>query len=131
MSRASSRLLDLVRHRARLMGSVAAGLILLFLLPGEARLTSRALVAWDATVLLYSGLTLTMMARSDIVTIQDRARLDAGWISPEPSIRTIGISSIFRSRSVPPSRPRTCPSARSACAASCSATPSWLSCSTP
>jgi uncharacterized membrane protein len=76
MSRAPPRLLDFVRRRARLVASVAAGLLLFLLLPAEARATSRALVAWDTTVLLYSGLTLAMMARSDLGTLRDRARAE-------------------------------------------------------
>src|SRR5215212_1463494 len=64
------------RHRARLLICVVVAILLFALLPPEERLTSRALVAWDAGVLLYSALATIMMARSDLGRIQDRARAE-------------------------------------------------------
>ena len=64
------------RHRARLLICVVVAILLCALLPPEERLTSRALVAWDAGVLLYSALATIMMARSDLGRIQDRARAE-------------------------------------------------------
>jgi len=74
--RAGFGLLRSIKHRGRLLSSAAAGIALFLILPADGSLTNRTLSAWDAGVLLYSGLALTMMARSDIGTIQDRARAE-------------------------------------------------------
>jgi uncharacterized membrane protein len=76
VSRARFRLPGVVRHRARILAAAVTGAALFLTLPSEARLTSRALIAWDATVLLYTALALTMMARSDLGRIEGRARAE-------------------------------------------------------
>jgi uncharacterized membrane protein len=73
------RAIRLLRARPRLL--IAAGLLALtvWLVPGELRLPTRLLMAWDIAVMAYLILVTVMMARSDHEALQRRAdEEDAG-----------------------------------------------------
>ena len=75
-----------IKHMLRLLAArprllVAAGLVALmaWILPDELRVSTRLLCAWDVAIVVYLGLIITMMARSDHDDIQRRAdEEDAG-----------------------------------------------------
>lgn len=68
--------------RRRLLLSVAAGLILLVLLPERMTLTTRFILSWDFTALIYIGFTLRMISRATIEDCHDRAALydEGDWV---------------------------------------------------
>jgi len=77
-----SRLLRILVARRRLLVSVAAGLILLFVLPTSFRTATRYLLAWDLTSAIYVGAAFWMIARSTIETCHARAALydESDWV---------------------------------------------------
>jgi uncharacterized membrane protein len=62
-----------LRVRRRLLTSIAIGLLTLLLLPQALRWTSRALIAWDVTVVVYLVAAYTMIWRSDASHIRRHA----------------------------------------------------------
>lgn len=71
-----------VRARTRLLGSLAAGVILFVVLPSDLRLEARCLLSWDFVALLYIASTLHMISRSTVETCYERAALydEGDWI---------------------------------------------------
>lgn len=76
------RISRFVNGRKRLMGSTLAGLILLALLPYDIRLSTRFIVAWDVTALLYVTLIMWMIQRSTVEDCHDYAALndEGDWV---------------------------------------------------
>ncbi len=69
------RLARILSTRPRLWSSVAFGVAIYLLLPAAlAQAGSRALLAWNATALLYLGLALHMLLQSDSEAMQRRAQ---------------------------------------------------------
>ncbi|MDQ8730915.1 DUF1345 domain-containing protein [Bradyrhizobium sp. LHD-71] len=68
-----SRPIRFLRVRIRLVGSVAAGVLVLMLLPQAWRWTTRTLTAWDVTVVLYLVTTYAMIRRTDTSHIRTHA----------------------------------------------------------
>jgi uncharacterized membrane protein len=66
--------LRIVRGHPRLAVSAAIGVIVGLFLPGEMRDVTRALIAWNITVLVYLVLSAVMMARSTQEAIRRQAR---------------------------------------------------------
>lgn len=62
-----------VRVRARLLVSVAAGLLALLLLPQQMRWSTRTLIAWDVTAALYLVTAFAVMWQASISHIRNRA----------------------------------------------------------
>ena len=81
-SKPQSRILRILVARRRLLVSVAAGLILLFVLPTSFRTATRYLLAWDLTSAIYVGAAFWMIARSTIETCHARAALydESDWV---------------------------------------------------
>jgi uncharacterized membrane protein len=78
-----ARIVRLLIARRRLMVSVAAGVILYFVLPGALRTATRGLLAWDLTTAIYVVAALVMIAHSTHDTCHARAALydeAADWI---------------------------------------------------
>lgn len=71
-----------VRARVRLLGSLAAGLVLCLMLPADTRIEVRCLLSWDLTALLYIGTTFHMISRSTVETCYERAALydEGDWV---------------------------------------------------
>ena len=69
------RIVRVVRARPRLFLAAALGLVAGAVLPGDWRLTTRMLVAWDVGVAIYLVLAFTAMAKADIARIRRRAAL--------------------------------------------------------
>ena len=61
--------------RPRLTSSGIFGIALYFLLPASLRAGTRGLIAWDAGVTLFLGLSLYLMAHADGTTMRRRAAL--------------------------------------------------------
>lgn len=70
------RVLHAARVRPRLLTAIAAGVLILLLLPVSwvPNPVTRALFAWNGGVVLYLGLALQMMLRSDHNRLRERAR---------------------------------------------------------
>ena len=77
-----SRIVRILMARRRLMFSIAAGLVLLAVLPDHYRIATRLLLAWDLTAALYLGVALWMVSRSTIETCHARAALydESDWV---------------------------------------------------
>jgi len=65
--------LRILRNHWRLFVSIAAGLILSYLLPGSWTFPTRILVGWDSGVILYLGIAFTEFAHFDIKRLRKRA----------------------------------------------------------
>lgn len=65
--------LRIVRNHWRLFSSIAAWLILPYLLPESWTFPTRILVGWDSGVVLYLGLAFAEFARFDIKRLRQRA----------------------------------------------------------
>ena len=80
--RPESRIVRILIARRRLMFSIAAGLILLLVLPDSYRTATRCLLAWDLTAAIYVGAVLWMISRSTIETCHARAALydESDWM---------------------------------------------------
>jgi uncharacterized membrane protein len=63
-----------IARRRLLLAAVAGGLVFLAL-PESMRLATRFILAWDATTLLYIGVTLWMIMNSTMETCRQRAAL--------------------------------------------------------
>ncbi len=76
------RIVRIFLARRRLLVSVAAGLILLVVLPASIRLITRLLMAWDLTAALYVLFASVMIARSTVETCRSRAALydESDWV---------------------------------------------------
>jgi uncharacterized membrane protein len=76
-----SRALRIVRARPRLAVSILFGLVIFAALPGNWRVATRGLVAWDAGATLYLALAFRLMMAFDPTGIRRRAALqDEGRI---------------------------------------------------
>jgi uncharacterized membrane protein len=69
------RLRRFVVARRRLLLSILAGMLLFVLLPGTMRPSTRFILAWDLTAVLYIGFTLAMIIPSTVETCRRRAAL--------------------------------------------------------
>jgi len=80
--RPETRFARILVARRRLMVSVAAGLLLLLVLPTSLRVPTRLLLAWDLTAAIYVGAALWMVARSTVETCHARAALydESDWV---------------------------------------------------
>jgi len=80
--RSESRIVRILIARLRLMVSIAAGLVLLVLLPASFRPVTRGLLAWDLTAAIYVGAAFWMVARSTVETCHARAELydESDWM---------------------------------------------------
>jgi uncharacterized membrane protein len=67
------RLRRIVQARGRLLASAAVAGATLLALPGALRFSTRLLIAWDLGTLLYIGLIVIMMRRSNVEDIRTRA----------------------------------------------------------
>lgn len=68
--------------RMRLLASTVAGLVLLAALPADVRLTTRFILAWDLTALLYIGAIMWMIRGSKVEDCHDHAALndEGDWV---------------------------------------------------
>jgi uncharacterized membrane protein len=80
--RPDSRIVRILIARRRLMASIAAGLVLLILLPASYRPVTRGLLAWDLTAAIYIAAAFWMVARSTVETCHARAALydESDWM---------------------------------------------------
>ena len=71
-----------IRANPRLFTSVAVGLVLALLIPGDASPTLRAVIAWDCGTILYLGLVMAMAAGASEASMRQRAALEdeARWV---------------------------------------------------
>jgi uncharacterized membrane protein len=69
------RFLRSIVARPRLLICTAVGFAMLIMLPGEWRLSTRALMAWNAGILVYLATAVEMMIHSSAHTIRRRAAL--------------------------------------------------------
>lgn len=69
------RIVRIVRARPRLFLAALLGLIVGVLLPGEWRVVTRLLVAWDAGVAVYLALAFALFTSADVAGIRHRAAL--------------------------------------------------------
>ena len=76
------RITRFVTGRKRLLLSSMAGLLLLPLLPGDLRVVTRLILAWDLTTALYVVSTFWMIGHSTVKTCHDRAALydEGDWV---------------------------------------------------
>jgi uncharacterized membrane protein len=76
------RVFRFIIGRKRLLASTAAGLVLLALLPVEIRLTTRFIMAWDLTALLYISAIMWMIHGSTVEDCHDHAALndEGDWV---------------------------------------------------
>jgi uncharacterized membrane protein len=76
------RIARFVVGRRRLLMSVAAGLIFLVVQPSDFRMTTRFILAWDLTAILYISATLWMISHSTVGDCHDRAALydEGDWV---------------------------------------------------
>lgn len=70
------RIFRFIIGRKRLLGSTLAGLILLVLLPADVRWSTRFILAWDLTALLYIALIMWMIRCSTVEDCHDHAALN-------------------------------------------------------
>jgi uncharacterized membrane protein len=68
-----SRPLRFLRVRARLLASIAIGLLTLLLLPQQLRWSTRTLIAWDVTAALYLVTAFAVMRQASITHIRHHA----------------------------------------------------------
>jgi len=74
-----SKIVRVIRARPRLFVAALLGIAVGFLLPPEWRVSTRALVGWDAGVALYLIGALILVTRADVARIRRRAAmLDEG-----------------------------------------------------
>jgi uncharacterized membrane protein len=69
-------MLSLFKHRPRILICAAVGVAVYLLLPGELRVATRGLLAWNAATVLFIALVGWMMARSSLRTIASHASLE-------------------------------------------------------
>ena len=76
-----SRLGRLLLARRRLLASIAAGILVFFVMPGHMRPITRVLMGWDVTALLYVVFAFLMISRSTVETCHRRAALydESDW----------------------------------------------------
>lgn len=76
------RIIRFAVGRRRLLLSLAAGLILLFVLPDTVRAPTRFIFGWDLATFLYVSATLLVIARSTVETCHNRAALydEGDWV---------------------------------------------------
>ncbi|MPZ32218.1 MAG: DUF1345 domain-containing protein [Rhodospirillales bacterium] len=76
------RIFRFIIGRKRLLASTLAGLILLALLPDDFRPSTRFILAWDLTALLYIALIMWMIRCSTVEDCHDHAALndEGDWV---------------------------------------------------
>lgn len=76
------RVFRFIIGRKRLLGSTLAGLVLLALLPSDFRWSTRFILAWDLTAVLYIGLIMWMVRSSTVEDCHDHAALndEGDWV---------------------------------------------------
>jgi uncharacterized membrane protein len=72
----SGGVLSMFKHRPRIFICAAVGVIVYFLLPGDIRVATRGLLAWNVATLLFIGLVAQIMLRSNLQTIATHASLE-------------------------------------------------------
>ena len=65
--------LDAIRHRPRLYICAVVMVLVYFAIPGEMRVATRALIAWNVAAILFIGLVAWMAARSNEAAIRAHA----------------------------------------------------------
>ncbi len=65
----------MLRARSRLLIASAVGVAVGLIAPAEWRVVTRALVGWDAAVVVYLGLALAGVTRADVADIRRRATM--------------------------------------------------------
>lgn len=70
------RVVRFIIGRKRLLSSTLCGLILLTVLPGDMRLATRFILAWDFTAVLYVTSIMWMISRSTVEDCHDYAALN-------------------------------------------------------
>lgn len=65
----------ILHARRRLLGCIAFGLIVGFLLPSSWRLSSKLLIGWDSAIALYLVLAFIVMAMADLAHIRRQAQI--------------------------------------------------------
>jgi uncharacterized membrane protein len=82
MSFKESRGGRIVMARRRLIGSILAGVALYLFLPGDLRIVTRLLMAWDLTAFLYVAFAIVMIAQSTVDTCHSHAELydESDWV---------------------------------------------------
>ena|SRR5258708_4948982 len=76
------RITRFVVGRRRLLMSIAAGLLFLAVQPEHFRVTTRFILAWDLTAILYIAATLWMISHSTVGDCRNRAALydEGDWV---------------------------------------------------
>ena len=76
------RIFRFIIGRKRLLTSTLAGLILLTLLPDDFGMSTRFILAWDLTALLYISLIMWMIRCSTVEDCHDHAALndEGDWV---------------------------------------------------
>lgn len=64
-----------IRARPRLFLSGVLGALVVVVLPGELKVSTRLLIGWDVGIALYLTLAYAMIARSDVARIRRRAAM--------------------------------------------------------
>lgn len=98
--------------RRRLIASLAAGVVLFFLLPGHMRQATRVLVAWDLVATIYLVFAFIMISRSTVETCHRRAALydESDWVIVTLVVLSAAASfgaifselAVMKSSSIPP-----------------------------
>jgi uncharacterized membrane protein len=71
-----ARPLRIARVHLKLTIALAVGTVLFLLLPGELRITTRLLVAWNVVMVLYLGAACYVIAHSEISHVRKRAAIE-------------------------------------------------------
>jgi uncharacterized membrane protein len=79
-----------LRHRPRLMGSIAVAIALPFALPHDMPVLARGLIGWDAGVWVYLCLLLRMMMKSGSRHLQMTAKANADSMVAVLILATLG-----------------------------------------
>jgi len=89
------RLVRVIRARPRLFLAALTGLIVIAVLPGTWRLSTRLLTGWDIGVALYLLLALRLMGRAEIAHIRRHAALqDEGQVAMLVGTVTAALASL-------------------------------------
>src|SRR5579859_4553193 len=89
------RWMRVVRARPRLFLAILLGIGVGLLLPGDWRVATRALMAWDLAVALYMVLAFRLMSNCDVNRIKLRAaHQDEGQITILALVTTAALASL-------------------------------------
>jgi uncharacterized membrane protein len=67
---------SMFKHRPRIFICAAVGIVVYFLLPGDIRVATRGLIAWNVATLLFIALVAQIMLKSNLETIATHASLE-------------------------------------------------------